>query len=68
MLLNYSGLAKLKLDGKATASSIIVDAIEQACDDFAKLSDWFVVSSLYWKNVFSVTLSMLWLIGEQRKR
>ncbi|VDK37435.1 unnamed protein product [Gongylonema pulchrum] len=39
MLLYYSGLAKLKSNSKATASSFIVDAIEQACDDFAKLSD-----------------------------
>ncbi|VDO24581.1 unnamed protein product [Brugia timori] len=45
MLLHSSSLAKLKSDGKREASSIIVDAIEQACDYFAKLSkcieqDW----------------------------
>lgn len=42
MLLHSSSLAKLKSDGKREASSIIVDAIEQACDYFAKLSKWFV--------------------------
>ncbi|KAM3717086.1 Dysferlin [Dirofilaria immitis] len=45
MLLHSSSLAKLKSDSKIEASSIIVDAIEQACDYFAKLSacierDW----------------------------
>uniref|UniRef100_A0AAF5PT90 C2 domain-containing protein n=1 Tax=Wuchereria bancrofti TaxID=6293 RepID=A0AAF5PT90_WUCBA len=45
MLLHSSSLAKLKSDSKREASSIIVDAIEQACDYFAKLSkcieqDW----------------------------
>ncbi|EFO24477.1 C2 domain-containing protein [Loa loa] len=45
MLLHSSGLAKLKCDGKTEASSIILHAIEQACDYFAKLSkcieqDW----------------------------
>ncbi|CAG9535808.1 unnamed protein product [Cercopithifilaria johnstoni] len=45
MLLHSSSLAKLKSDSKAKVSSIIVDAIDQACDYFAKLSkcikrDW----------------------------
>uniref|UniRef100_A0A0R3RPS5 C2 domain-containing protein n=1 Tax=Elaeophora elaphi TaxID=1147741 RepID=A0A0R3RPS5_9BILA len=45
VLLHSSGLAKLKSDGKTEVSSIIVDAIDQACDYFAKLSkcierDW----------------------------
>ncbi|VDK69080.1 unnamed protein product [Litomosoides sigmodontis] len=45
MLLHSSGLVKLKYDDKTEVSSIIVDAIDQACDYFAKLSkcierDW----------------------------
>uniref|UniRef100_A0A915PZJ4 C2 domain-containing protein n=1 Tax=Setaria digitata TaxID=48799 RepID=A0A915PZJ4_9BILA len=39
-MLQYScDLAKLKSNGKKAASSIIVDAIEQACDYFATLSE-----------------------------
>ncbi|VBB28074.1 unnamed protein product, partial [Acanthocheilonema viteae] len=45
MLLHSFGLAKLKSNDKTEVSSIIVDAIDQACDYFAKLSrcierDW----------------------------
>lgn len=44
MLMHSSSLARLKLDSRTGTSSIIVDAVEQACDYFSRLSEWFVSS------------------------